>query len=126
MKKIIITTAVLTFAAFLLCGCSLSEKKITVETRVYSGDMDGLEYGSWKKETHPVRQGQLILMNSSTPVTASIDSVGKNSIGVLFSDNVVYPDKGVSTNHYTLELNKTYVFVAGGGISGQEIKIRYN
>ncbi len=114
-------------ASLCISGCKKnSPGKILVEIREYSGDMSGLEYGSWIGDKCDAIQGQSILSNSKQHISASVDHVYADGVRIIFSGDVVLPDKNISSNNFYLEKNKTYVFIAGGGISGTEIKIRYN
>ncbi len=110
----------------LLIGCKSPTQKLIVETRPYSGDESGLEYESWDRNNYPVEAGQKVLSSNDYHISARIDKVHSNGVRIKFSGEVVYPDKNESSDNFLLEKNRTYIFVAGGGIQGLEIKMRYN
>lgn len=126
-SKIIRVIAPIIAISCLLVGCSkTSYGTIQVETRVYTGDMEGLEFGEWEKTKYPVEQGATVLFGGTYPLTATVSNIYKDGIRLKFSGEVAYPEENTSSNNYYLERNKTYIFVAGGGVDGMEIKVRYN
>ena len=113
--------------AILLTGCdSITKDFVLVETREYSGDLDGLSYKGWERESYTAEAGTCILSDNGHNISAYVESAGSDYINIKFSNPVVLPDKKVGKRDYRLLKNKTYIFVSGGGISGLEIKIRFN
>lgn len=113
--------------ALLLAGCSnLTGEHIQVSTREYVGGIAGLDYYSWNNDKFPVQKGISILSDNQYKISASISSIRADNIVIQFSNPVYVTGTEQYTDIITIEKNKTYVFIAGGGTSGLEIKVRYN
>ena len=122
MKKYIIFAMVL---ALILIGCSSKQGSLTVESREYSGDLSGLEYDSWDKTWVTAEQGKVFYKNDKHHISATVESVAGDNIKLHFSNKVVLPERKQENDIFYIMPGKTYIFIAGGGVSGLEIKVRY-
>ena len=123
MKKVLIGLMV----AMMVClaGCGKSNGKITVETQGYSEDGGKLEKTGWEKQgSVEATTGETIYTNGQ--ITATVGNVSKDSIQVKFSGQVVNKEDNKPGENFTVKKNRTYTFIAGGGTTGLEIKLRYN
>ncbi|MCR5686425.1 MAG: hypothetical protein K6G58_00125 [Lachnospiraceae bacterium] len=123
MKKIIITLVI----AMILCltACKSSPGKISVETQSYVENGGKLEKTGWKKAgSVDVLPGEVIYTNGQ--ISATVGNVGKDSIQVKFSGQVVDHETNKPGDVFNVKKNRTYTFIAGGGTTGLEIKLRYN
>ncbi len=122
MKKVFL--GLLTVMIVCLAGCDGSNGKISVETQSYSEDGGKLEKGGWQKEgTVEAVSGEIIYTNGL--ITATVGNVSKDSVQVKFSGQVVNKENNKPGDVFNVQKNRTYTFIAGGGTTGLEIKIRY-
>ena len=126
MRNISKIVFILLISAFFLIGCSnFKYGTINVETRSYSGDIGGLEYTPWNKEV-PVEVEKGALVYSNGQISVSVGQVYADGIRLQFSEPVTLANSNQNANNFYIKRNKTETFVAGGGVTGLEIKFKYN
>lgn len=125
MKKTARIILMISVCVLFLTGCGRSGGTITVETQSYSEDGGKLDKGGWQKNgSVEAVTGEVIYTNGQ--LTATVGNVSKDSVQVRFSGQVVNKEDNKPGDIFDVKRNRTYTFVAGGGASGFELKLRYN
>ena len=121
MKKLIILLPIL---CLLCAGCGSAKQHIEVDHRTYIGGIVGMDYGSWVNNKYTADKGAVIFSSSNPNITATISDISDNTIKIKFSSPVILDNK--EGDIFSLDKNRTYVFIAGLGTEGLEIKMRFN
>ena len=110
-----------------LAGCKdLGKPHIIVATREYTGGIAGMDYSGWTETTSVLTQGMTIVNSSQYDISAVVSNVSSDSVTLSFSGPVVLQDKNTESDVFKLEKNRSYIFLAGLGTTGIEIKVRWN
>lgn len=126
MRKALLITTTMVLVVITLIGCKKPQSMITVEYREYLNDAGKITYNDWIKSKTPASKGKQILSNGQYHISVFLESVNAGNVKVKFSDKIFFPARNQISDVFILDKNKTYVFELGSGLSGLEVKIRYN